>query len=58
MADKTTKRLLLERMASATGPLSIGEIRELIPGVEVVPDRTLRRWLSEAVERRLLRRHG
>ena len=58
MADKTTKRLLLERLASATGPLSIGEIRESIPGVEAVPDRTLRRWLSEAVDRRLLRRHG
>lgn len=58
MADEKTKRLLLERLALATGPLSISEIRKLIPGVEAVPDRTLRRWLSEAVDQRLLRRHG
>jgi Fic family protein len=58
MADKTTKRLLLERLVQAQGPLSINEIRELIPGVETVPARTLRRWLSEAVDQRLLLRHG
>jgi len=58
MADNTTKRLLLEGLAQAQGPLSINEIRELIPGAETVPDRTLRRWLSEAVDQRLLLRHG
>ncbi|NIP95923.1 MAG: hypothetical protein GWO24_21810, partial [Akkermansiaceae bacterium] len=57
MADKTAKRLLLEQLASATGPLSIREIRERISGVKAVPDRTLRRWLSEAVERGALIRH-
>ena len=58
MADKTTKRLLLERLAQAQSPLSISEVRELIPGAETVPARTLRRWLSEAVDQRLLLRHG
>lgn len=58
MADKTTKQRLLEKVASVTGPFSIGEIRDMIPGVEAVPDRTLRRWLSEAVERGLLLRRG
>ena len=58
MADKATKRLLLERLAREQGPLSIGEIRGLIPAAETVPDRTLRRWLSEAVDQRLLVRHG
>lgn len=58
MADKTTKRLLLERLALEQGPLSISQIRGLLPGLEAVPDRTLRRWLSDAVDRRLLRRHG
>jgi len=58
MADKTTKRLLLERLAQAQGPLSINEIRELTPGAETIPARTLRRWLSDAVDQRLLLRHG
>jgi Fic family protein len=58
MADKTTKRLLLECLVRAEGPLSISEIRELLPGAETVPARTLRRWLSEAVDQRLLLRHG
>jgi len=58
MADKSTKRLLLERLAQEQGSLSISQIRELIPAAETVPDRTLRRWLNEAVEQRLLIRHG
>lgn len=58
MADETTKRLLLERLAQARGPLAVSEIRGLIPGAETVPARTLRRWLSEAVDQRLLIRHG
>lgn len=58
MADKATKRLLLERLARHQEPLSISEIRELIPATQTVPDRTLRRWLSEAVDQRLLLRHG
>jgi len=58
MADKATKRLLLERLAQERGSLSISQIRELIPAAETVPDRTLRRWLSEAVDQRLLLRHG
>ncbi len=58
MADETTKRLLLERLAWLQGPHSISEIRGLIPDVETVPDRTLRRWLREAVDQRLLIRHG
>ena len=40
-----------------TGPLSISEIRALIPCAEAVPIRTLRRWLSEAVDQRRLIRH-
>ena len=58
MADETTKRLLLKRLAWLQGPRSISEIRGLIPDAETIPDRTLRRWLSEAVDQRLLIRHG
>jgi hypothetical protein len=58
VADNATKRLLLERLAQEQRPLSISQIRGLIPATETVPDRTLRRWLSEAVDQRLLLRHG
>lgn len=58
MADETTKRLLLERLARLQGSHSISEIRGLIPDVANIPDRTLRRWLSKAVDQRLLVRHG
>ncbi len=58
MADKQKKHQILELLSRTQGPLSIGEIRETIPGADTVPVRTLRRWLSEAVAEGLLLRHG